>query len=118
MADPADGVGPVFAALADPTRRHVVELLRERPRRTGELAAAAAMSGPAMSRHLRVLRASGLVEVKDESVGHDARVRVYRLRPEPFVTLQAWLDQVQAFWTGQLDAFKAHVERKEGAKDT
>ena len=52
--------------------------------------------------------------------GHeiDARVRVYRLRPEPFVTLQAWLDQVQAFWTGQLDAFKAHVEHKEGAKDT
>src|SRR6478672_4244843 len=95
-----------LTALADPTRRHVVELLRQRPRRAGELAAAVAMSGPAMSRHLRVLRASGLVEVEPEAdARHDARVRVYRLRPEPFVTLQEWLDQVQAFWTDQLDAF-------------
>jgi DNA-binding transcriptional ArsR family regulator len=102
-----------LAALADPTRRHVVELLRERPRRAGELAAASAMSGPAMSRHLRVLRASGLVEVEfeEEQVDHDARLRVYRLRPEPFVDLQAWLDQVQAFWSNQLDAFKTHAER-------
>src|SRR5260370_23574479 len=76
-----------LAALADPTRRHVVELLRERPRRAGELAAACAMSGPAMSRHLRVLRASGLVEVEVEAErsGHDARLRIYQLRPEPFV---------------------------------
>jgi len=102
-----------LAALADPTRRHVVELLRERPRRAGELAAASAMSGPAMSRHLRVLRASGLVEVEfeEEQVDHDARVRVYRLCPEPFVDLRAWLDYVQAFWSNQLDAFKTHAER-------
>ena len=100
-----------LAALADPTRRHVVDLLRERPRRAGELAAASAMSGPAMSRHLRLLRASGLVEVEEERIDQDARLRVYRLRPEPFVALQAWLDQVQAFWTDQLDAFKAHAER-------
>jgi DNA-binding transcriptional ArsR family regulator len=103
-----------LAALADPTRRHVVELLRERPRRAGELAAASQMSGPAMSKHLRVLRASGLVEVGAPLVGahdHDARVRVYRLRPEPFVALQEWLDQVQMFWTDQLGAFKAHAER-------
>jgi DNA-binding transcriptional ArsR family regulator len=102
-----------LSALADPTRRQVVELLRERPRRAGELAAACALSGPAMSRHLRVLRASGLVKV-DVAEGQgeqDARLRVYRLRPEPFVGLQAWLDQVQAFWTDQLEAFKAHVER-------
>jgi DNA-binding transcriptional ArsR family regulator len=98
-----------LAALADPTRRRVVELLRERPRRAGDLAAASAMSGPAMSRHLRVLRASGLVE--EERVEHDARVRLYRLRPEPFVALHEWLDQVQAFWTDQLSAFKAHAER-------
>src|SRR5258708_38036178 len=94
-----------FSALADPTRRCVVELLRERPRRPGELAEATAMSGPALSRHLRVLRASGLIEV--ESDARDARLRVYRLRPEPFVTLHDWLDQVQTFWTDQLDAFKA-----------
>src|SRR5256885_14922734 len=108
-----------FAALADPTRRHVVELLRERPRRAGELAAASAMSGPAMSRHLRVLRASGLVEVEfeEEQVDLDARVRVYRLRPEPFVDLQAWLDQVQAFWSDQLEGFKAHVERTQKGED-
>ena len=66
-----------------------------------------------MSRHLRVLRASGLVkvDVEEEQVEQDARLRVYRLRPEPFAGLQAWLDQVQAFWTDQLEAFKAHVER-------
>src|SRR5260221_10314834 len=104
-----------LAALADPTRRRVVDLLRERPRRAGELAAAAAMSGPAMSRHLRVLRASGLIEVEAEPIRFDARVRVYRLRPEPFVALHEWLDQVQAFWTDQLGAFKAYAEstRKE-----
>ena len=102
-----------LAALADPTRRQVVELLRERPRRAGELAESCLMSGPAMSRHLRMLRASGLVEVEveEERVAHDARLRIYRLRPEPFVALQAWLDQVQSFWTEQLDAFKAHAER-------
>jgi DNA-binding transcriptional ArsR family regulator len=98
-----------LAALADPTRRRVVELLRERPRRAGELAAASGISGPAMSRHLRLLRACGLVE--EERVDADARVRLYRLRREPFAGLQEWLDQVQAFWTGQLDAFKAHVDR-------
>ena len=100
-----------LAALADPTRRRVVELLRERPRRAGELAADCATSGPAMSRHLRVLRGSGLVEVEEDRIDQDARLRVYRLRPEPFVALQAWLDQKQAFWADQLDAFKAHVER-------
>jgi DNA-binding transcriptional ArsR family regulator len=100
-----------LTALADPTRRRVVELLRERPRRAGELAADCAMSAPAMSRHLRVLRANGLVE--ETPVAHDARVRVYRLRPEPFIVLQDWLDYVQTFWADQLDAFKSHVERKQ-----
>jgi DNA-binding transcriptional ArsR family regulator len=107
-----------LAALADPTRRHVVELLRERPRRAGELAADCTMSGPAMSRHLRVLRASGLVEVEEEQIDQDARLRVYRLRPEPFIALQAWLDQMQAFWTDQLDAFKKHIERAQKGKQT
>jgi DNA-binding transcriptional ArsR family regulator len=96
-----------FAALADPTRRRVVDLLRDRPRRAGELAAAARTSAPAMSRHLRVLRASGLVEA--ELLEEDARARVYRLRPERLRALQVWLD---TFWGSQLDAFKAHVERR------
>jgi DNA-binding transcriptional ArsR family regulator len=101
-----------LAALAEPTRRRVIELLRERPRRATELAAGAGASGPAMSRHLRVLRASGLVE--EQRVEHDARVHVYRLRPERFVTLQAWLDDVRAFWADQLDAYREHVVRTRG----
>jgi DNA-binding transcriptional ArsR family regulator len=107
----AHDLDATLAALADPTRRQVVDLLRERPRRAGELAADCAMSHPAMSRHLRVLRASGLVEVAAGAAEQDARVRVYRLCSEPFAALQAWLDQVQAFWADQLNAFKAHVER-------
>jgi DNA-binding transcriptional ArsR family regulator len=101
-----------FAALADPTRRRVIELLRQRPRRASELAAGAGTSGPAMSRHLRVLRTTGLVE--DERVDHDARVHVYRLRPERFDALRAWLEDVQAFWTGQLEAYRTHVEQTRG----
>ena len=96
-----------LAALADPTRRRVVDLLRERPRRAGELAAAVRTSAPAMSRHLRVLRTSGLVEA--ELLDEDARARFYRLRPERLRTLQTWLD---TFWGGQLDSFRRHVERR------
>jgi DNA-binding transcriptional ArsR family regulator len=97
-----------LAALADPTRRGVIDLLRERPRRAGELAAAARMSAPAMSRHLRVLRASKLIEERHPE--NDARQRIYQLRPEPFDALQAWLGHVQQFWAGQLDGFKAFAE--------
>ena len=104
-----------LSALADLTRRKVVDLLRDGPRRAGELAATVEMSAPAMSRHLRVLRASGLVEA--ELVDDDARLRVYRLRPERFAALQAWLDQVQAFWAGQLGWFDEHVpSTREGAR--
>ena len=98
-----------LSALADPTRRRVVDLLRKRPRRAGELAAASRVSAPAMSRHLRVLRTRGLVEEARED--DDARVRVYRLRPEPFRDLQRWLEEVESFWTDPLGAFKAHAER-------
>jgi DNA-binding transcriptional ArsR family regulator len=99
-----------FAALADPTRRRIVELLRQRPQRAGELAAQFDITGPAVSRHLRVLRRSGLVE--ERGVDTDARVRVYHLRSEPLVALRGWVDQVQAFWSDQLGAFKDHVERR------
>ena len=104
----------VLAALADPARRQVVDVLRLGPRRAGELASAVDMSGPAMSRHLRVLRTTGLVEVAGSD--GDARVRVYRLRAEPFVALRAWLDQVEAFWADQLGAFAEHVKREGGAR--
>lgn len=103
-----------LTALADPTRRRVVELLRDRPRRAGELAVATGASPPALSRHLRVLRTTGLVEV--ELGEADARQRVYRLRPEPFTALQAWLDQVHAFWGEQLSSFEAHARRRAGRK--
>jgi DNA-binding transcriptional ArsR family regulator len=103
-------VDGVFEALADPTRRQVVQLLSEGPRRAGAIADAAGMSGPAMSRHLRVLLAAGIVA--DERPPDDARVRVFRLRPEAMVAVQAWLDQVQAHWGEQLRSFKRHVEGK------
>jgi DNA-binding transcriptional ArsR family regulator len=102
-----------FAALADPTRRGVVRLLRQGPRRAGELAQALDMTPPAMSRHLRVLRESGLIE--DER-GDDARVRVFRLRPEPFTALRGWLDEVESFWAGQLASFAAHAQRTRRGK--
>ena len=110
-----DDLDRTLTALADPTRRRVVELLRRDPLRASEVAAQAGMTPAAMSRHLRVLRRAGLVEV--ETPGDDARVRVYRLRPDRIAQLQAWLDQVQAFWTEQLGSFADHAEsRKRGRR--
>jgi len=103
-----------FAALADPTRRAVVGLLRQGPHRSSEMATALATSRPAMSRHLRVLRRAGLVE--EEGLDDDARVRIYQLCREPFAGLRAWLDEVEGFWADQLRAFKAHAERKPGKR--
>jgi len=98
-----------LAALADPYRRRVVDLLRERPRRAGELAEATKIAFPLMSRHLKRLRESGLVEEdRDE---FDSRVRIYRLRPEPMADLKLWLEETEALWSRQLVAFKAHVQK-------
>ena len=108
-AAPAFDLDATISALADPTRRKVVELLRVRPHRAGELSTAFRVSPPAMSRHLRVLRTRGLIE--EERVEDDARVRIYRLRPEPFRDLQGWLREVETFWTDQLGAFVEHAER-------
>jgi len=99
-----------FGALADPTRRALVQLLLESPRRPSELADALSLSRPTTSRHLKILRDAGLVEVH---VGEaDARARHVQLRPETFATLRAWLDEVEAFWGAQLGAFKRHAEKK------
>lgn len=98
-----------LGALADPTRRRVVDMLRGGPRRAGEIADAFRVSAPALSRHLRVLRTRGLIE--EERIADDARVRVYRLRPERFEELSHWLAEIEAFWTDQLGAFRAHTER-------
>ena len=103
-----------FAALSDRTRRAIVALLRQGPRRSSEMAAVLSTSRPAMSRHLRVLRRAGLVE--EEGLEEDARVRMYQLCREPFSQLRAWLDEVEAFWGDQLRSFKAHAERKQGRR--
>jgi DNA-binding transcriptional ArsR family regulator len=110
----AISIDRTLAALADPTRRGVVDLLRKRPLRAGELAAAFEMTPPAMSRHLRLLRQTGLVD--EASLDDDARVRVYRLRPEPFARLREWLEQVETHWSDQLASFKAHAEKRRGGK--
>lgn len=96
-------------ALAEPTRRSVIDLLRERPRRASEIADALDTTRPAMSRHLRVLRKAGLVS--EEELPDDARARVYRLERAPFEELRGWVEEVEAFWGEQLSAFKAHAER-------
>jgi DNA-binding transcriptional ArsR family regulator len=106
----AAALDDALAALADPTRRAVVDLLRRRAHRAGELADALALSPPALSRHLRVLKRSGLVA--DDEPEHDARVRLYRLQPERFAPLGDWVGGITALWTEQLAAFKAHAERK------
>ncbi|HEU4734360.1 MAG TPA: metalloregulator ArsR/SmtB family transcription factor [Kofleriaceae bacterium] len=107
-------IDATFTALADPTRRGVVDLLRKEPRRAGDLADELGLSRPAMSRHLKVLRQSGLIEPASDDA--DARARIYRLLPEPFSNLRAWLDEVELFWSGQLAAFKAHAEARARAR--
>jgi DNA-binding transcriptional ArsR family regulator len=99
----------VLQALADPARLRVVEALSRSPQRAGDLAAAAGVPAPTMSKHLRVLLAAGIVT--DERGARDARVRVFRLRRESVVAVRAWLDQLQAQWDEQLKAFSAYVER-------
>jgi DNA-binding transcriptional ArsR family regulator len=106
----AEDVDGLLSALADPTRRRVVELLGGGPRRAGELAEGVGMAATTMSRHLKQLRHSGIVEVL--TVEGDARGRVYSLRGDRMVALQAWIDQVSAGWSEQLGRFKAHAERK------
>jgi len=105
----APSLDRTLAALADPHRRKVVELLRQRPHRAGELAQGVGVSFPAMSRHLKRLRKSGLVEeARDE---FDSRVRIYRLASESMAELKAWLTETDALWARQLSALKAHLQK-------
>lgn len=98
-----------LAALADPHRRRVVELLREQPCRAGELARTLHLKPSALSRHLRILKASGLIE--ESHPEFDARVRIYSLRSGTIAELRDWLDDTERMWSKQLAAFKAHLER-------
>ena len=96
-----------LAALADPTRRRIVELLAERERSAGELAAQFRTSRPGVSRHLRVLREQGLVRARGEG-----RRRLYSLEPRPLEELDAWLAHYRAFWTNRLDALETEIRRQ------
>lgn len=104
------GIDRTLAALADPQRRRAVELLGQRPRRAGELADALGLPAPAMSRHLRMLKQSGLVE--ETHPEFDARVRIYTLRDGAMADLKKWLADTERLWADQLASFKTHVERK------
>src|SRR5262249_16193310 len=106
-------LGMTFSALAEPTRFQVIEMLRGRDLSAGELAARCSTTGPAMSRHLRVLRKSGLIEVvQTPRAEKDARLRVYRLRPQQLPSLQNWVDTMQQVWTRRLAAFKEYAAQQ------
>ncbi len=97
----------LLLVLADPTRREIMTLLAERERAAGELVTAFALSQPAISRHLRVLREAGLVRVRDEG-----RQRIYRLDAAPLADLDAWLAGYRHFWSARLDALERRIEEK------
>lgn len=96
-----------FSALADPTRRRILRLVAERPRPAGEVAGAFAVSRPAVSKHLRVLREAGLVDVERRG-----RARVYRLRQGGLDEARRWVEEAGRFWDVALDAFRRHVEEE------
>jgi DNA-binding transcriptional ArsR family regulator len=95
-----------LAALADPTRRRIVELLTERPHDVAELNAHFPISQPAVSRHLRVLREHGLVHSRPA-----AQRRVYSLDPTPLAELDDWLGRYRSFWAQRLDALETELRR-------
>jgi DNA-binding transcriptional ArsR family regulator len=95
-----------FEVLAEPTRRRILDLLRDRERSVGELVDRLTLSQPGVSKHLRVLRDAGLVEVRVE-----AQRRWYGLRPEPLTEIDAWLEPYRRLWAQHLDALERHLER-------
>lgn len=101
-------------ALADESRRTMLEILRDHPATVGELAGALPIARPGVSRHLRVLREAGLVEVEQQ-----AQWRIYRLRPEPLAELDSWLGDYRALWEQRLDALHTEIARgKRGKRRT
>ena len=97
-----------FVVLAEPSRRRILDLLRIRERSVGELVDDLRLSQPGVSKHLRVLRDAGLVDVRV-----DAQRRLYRLRAEPLAEIDSWLDPYRRFWAGRLDALQAHLDGEE-----
>jgi DNA-binding transcriptional ArsR family regulator len=98
-------VTTTFEVVAEPTRRRILDLLRERSRPVGELVELVSLSQPLVSKHLRVLRDAGLVRVRQ-----DAQRRWYELRPEPLVEVDAWLEPYRRLWAGSLDALERHLD--------
>ena len=94
-----------FAALAEPTRRHILDLLRDGERPVGSLVDELGISQPLVSKHLRVLRDAGLVEVRA-----DAQRRMYRVRAEPLVEVDEWLAPYRQMWARSLDRLGRHLE--------
>jgi len=101
-----------FQALADPTRRAVLDLLRSGSQPAGQIASAFPVSRPAISKHLRLLRRAHLVREHREG-----RHRVYRLNPEPLRAVDSWIEQYRVFWAASLNNLKAFVEA-EHARET
>jgi DNA-binding transcriptional ArsR family regulator len=94
----------VLDVIAEPTRRRILDAVREGERSVGELVEQVGMHQPGVSRHLKVLRDAGLVDVRS-----DAQRRLYRLRVEPLRELDAWLEPYRAHWAGRLDALERHL---------
>jgi DNA-binding transcriptional ArsR family regulator len=96
----------VLDAITDPTRRRILDAVRDGERSVGELVGDVGMHQPGVSRHLKVLREAGLVEVR-----RDGQRRLYRLRPEPLMELDAWLEPYRREWASRLDALERHLQR-------
>jgi DNA-binding transcriptional ArsR family regulator len=97
-----------FDVVAEPTRRRILDLLRERPRRVGELVQLLEISQPGVSKHLRVLREARLVRVRS-----DAQQRWYEVDAEPLTEIDSWLEPYRASWSGRLDALERHLDGKD-----
>ncbi len=102
----------VFDVLAEPTRRRLLDLLLERPRLVGELTQRLGLTQPGTSKHLRVLREAGLVQVR-----RDAQRRWYELRPEPLTEVDTWLEPYRRLWAERLDALERHLDAMPDASD-
>ena len=94
----------VLEVIAEPTRRRILDAVRDAECSVNDLVQQVGMHQPGVSRHLKVLRDAGLVEVR-----RDAQRRMYRVRPEPLMELDAWLEPYRAHWAGRLDALERHL---------
>jgi DNA-binding transcriptional ArsR family regulator len=97
-----------FEAIAEPNRRHILDLLKGGERPAGDMVEALAISQPGVSKHLKLLREAGLVRVRA-----DGQRRLYSLDPREFAAIEAWLEPYRTFWRGRLDALENHLEREQ-----